>query len=424
MIENRNKGRLLEQSRSNTQEIQETIEGTNKTSFWNRIKESKFIQNIKNIPSNISNKIQSFWERRKQKALPEAQETKNNSNEGNNLVNKEKQEKITEEQSFRDSIKTRLPRVDAKSFNSIDGAIQQYLMAYVVKARDGVTSSYKALTSIAGKFEPGESQRATEVSFLNGLRESHGFRIVEQVRGKMLDSNQLEDMYEQGDAAFYHVMTNAWDQVKPKIDTRLYLNPTRNNMLELVNQIFQRNGDNPLYLKFQSDNQLSNEMNERNEKIVIYTNSGQNGNLGRVVNILEEIKQESPQLFDGSEIMNPFMEQVAGVAAIAKQPLNNIYTRLDGMQEKVSQSYNTFLAKALEESTNKVINDITNSNAIPGFNNFSLVEKIEMLLQNGQSALISGIKEYLAQCQQNNPSLAIRGIGKAQEKNIGKEQSH
>ena len=78
------------------------------------------------------------------------------------------------------------------------GAIQQYLYAYIIHAEKGNPNSYCALTSIAGKIEPGKSHKAEESMFLNFLRNSKRYHIMQQQgNGQIVDSNQIRSREKQ-----------------------------------------------------------------------------------------------------------------------------------------------------------------------------------------------------------------------------------
>lgn len=352
-------------------------------------------------------RIQSFFGRKRKKALPEARmEKKENIYlQGNN-------DKSIEEKDFLNSLKVNNP-VKNYLFETLDGAIQQYLFSYIFLSEKGNPSSYAALTNVAGEIVQGPSNRAQEASFLNALRESNGFNIMQQIGNNIVDSNSLENINQQGNAGFYHVMTKEWKKSGLESDMRLYINPTRKNLIELVGEIVQRNGNSPLYLKFESDNQMMQSAaigRGRNEKIVIYSDGIDGGNFRRMVDILNQIKKEKPYLFDNCKVFNPFMKTVDGVAGYARNPKTSIYNRLDGKKSSIAKSYNCFLAEALEESTDKVLKDITDSDAIPKFGTLTKAEKLKMLLEESPDILITSIKEYLIECQKNNSVLDIKGV--------------
>ena len=89
-------------------------------------------------------------------------------------------------------------RIKNYPFSSLKGAIQQYLYAYIIHAEKGNPNSYCALTSIAGKIEPGKSHKAEESMFLNFLRNSKRYHIMQQQgNGQIVDSNQIRSREKQ-----------------------------------------------------------------------------------------------------------------------------------------------------------------------------------------------------------------------------------
>lgn len=287
------------------------------------------------------------------------------------------------------------------SIKTVEGAIQQFLNAYVYESARGDSSVYSILTGLGGRVEQERFNPIAENLFLNNLKQNKQFNIKNQHN------------------AFYHIYNKEWQQAGLDIDTRLYLNPTRENLIPMVEEILKRNGNNPIYLKLETEVQMQQKAmkNEgRSEKIVIYANGGKDGNLGRIGQILTQIKNEKPEIFNGCEYMNPFMKNIDGIASYAPSPNTSNFIRLDGQTVNVSKSYNSFLAEALEESMNQALNDIAMSRKINGFDQLSRTQQVQKLLETSPDKIILPMKRYLAQCQRNNPILDIKGIEKEQNK--------
>ena len=188
-------------------------------------------------------------------------------------------------------------------------------------------------------------------------------------------------------------------------------------MLELVSEILNKMGHQPIYLKFISDNYV--EHVSRNEKIVIYTNleSQENdiNNLTQIINAINVIKQEKPYLFDRCNIINPFIKKIEGVIGYAKEPSSDIYKFQNGNSKRIAQSYNSFLAYALEESLSLSMQDFSPSDDITS-NDQLFTQRLNYLFKNYSSDLINNVKLHLAQCQEKNPDLEIPGLPKIKQR--------
>lgn len=152
---------------------------------------------------------------------------------------------------------------------------------------------------------------------------------------------------------------------------------------------------------------MASEERGRNEKIVIYTDST---HINHSINMIRNIKKEKPFLFQDCEIVNPFMKTVDNVIAIAKEPETNTYINLDKQRETITQSYNTFLARALEESMARSFSDISKLNAFKDFSSLPVPEKIITLLEKNPDLIVAKMKNYLSQIQELNPTLDIKDL--------------
>lgn len=351
-------------------------------------------------------KIQAFFNRSKLKALPKPAKQREADNKKSINASDAEYTKTGEEarrQAFIEKIHANYQEKQPVQYSikTVEGAIQQFLNAYVYESARGDSSVYSILTGLGGRVEQERFNPIAENLFLNNLKQNKQFNIKNQHN------------------AFYHIYNKEWQQAGLDIDTRLYLNPTRENLIPMVEEILKRNGNNPIYLKLETEAQMQQKAmkNEgRSEKIVIYANGGKDGNIGRIGQILTQIKNEKPEIFNGCEYMNPFMKNIDGIASYAPSPNTSNFIRLDGQTVNVSKSYNSFLAEALEESMNQALNDIAMSRKINGFDQLSRTQQVQKLLETSPDKIILPMKRYLAQCQRNNPILDIKGIEKEQNK--------
>lgn len=351
-------------------------------------------------------KIQAFFNRSKLKALPKPAKQREADNKKSINASDAEYTKTGEEarrQAFIEKIHANYQEKQPVQYSikTVEGAIQQFLNAYVYESARGDSSVYSILTGLGGRVEQERFNPIAENLFLNNLKQNKQFNIKNQHN------------------AFYHIYNKEWQQAGLDIDTRLYLNPTRENLIPMVEEILKRNGNNPIYLKLETEAQMQQKAmkNEgRSEKIVIYANGGKDGNIGRIGQILTQIKNEKPEIFKGCEYMNPFMKNIDGIASYAPSPNTSNFIRLDGQTVNVSKSYNSFLAEALEESMNQALNDIAMSRKINGFDQLSRTQQVQKLLETSPDKIILPMKRYLAQCQRNNPILDIKGIEKEQNK--------
>lgn len=349
-------------------------------------------------------RIRAFFNRNKLKALPGPEQTRTVYNKKSINVSEAEYTKNDEEakrQAFIEKIHANYQEKQPVQYSlkTVEGAIQQFLNAYVYESERENSSVYSILTGLGGRVERGQRNPIAENELLNDLKQNKQFNVVNQ------------------NNAFFHIQNEAWKHAGVGIDTRLYLNPARENLIPMVEEILKRNGNNPLYLKFESENQMQQKAmkNEgRSEKIVIYANGGKDGNLGRIGQILTQMKSEKTEMFKGCEYMNPFMKNIDGIASYARDPNTSKFIRLDGQIVDISRSYNSFLAEALEESMNQALRDITMSKKINGFEQLSKTQQVQRLLETSPEKIILPIKRYLAQCQRNNPVLDIKGIEKEQ----------
>ncbi len=316
------------------------------------------------------------------------------------------------EQQRREFRNDLIRRAEAKdvgwyNFNTVEGAIQQYISSYVQLAKEGNVNPYKALVEIAGKQESGQPGNIAQQDAMVAAYRKRKYIIDEQ---KNIN----------GEPDFIHIRNGEFFNSRIPITERLYLNPTRANTVLLANEILKKMGKNPIYLKFTSEQQMNRL--SRNEKIVIYTNNqvGKNGvsNLTQVLDVINQIKKENMNLFKGCESVNPFLKRVEGVAAIAPDPKNSNYIKADGKLQPVQPSYNSFLAEALNESVEMATNELTNG--IETYKDLPFDKKLSNLLATAPAKLATTVKKYLQQCQNRNSDLDIKGLLKPKQNQIGR----
>lgn len=167
-------------------------------------------------------------------------------------------------------------------------------------------------------------------------------------------------------STFLHVQPNSKFQTR-KTTCRLYLNLDVQKALILgvllSDKCVEKNI--PLYFKIWTTR------NERNDTFVIFTNYD---HVQKIVNILQEIEETKPKLFDGATNANPFLARVDKHIFFGEEPMDNgpSFTRIRAMAlteffEKFNK--NGELAKADNE---KLAQIITNSNLEPFFTKYGI----------------------------------------------------
>lgn len=291
--------------------------------------------------------------------------------------------------------------------DSIEGAIEQYLNCLLYhRQQNKRISSYGALTSIGGivdTMNPGRNLENENV-VLNNLKSDSRYVVQEQ---KSTD----------GRPAFYHVIKGKNHRTND-IKERLYLNCRRENVALLANELLKElDGLDSVYFKFDSDEQM--QKTSRPEKFVFYL-TNEPKELDAIVNGIEKVKARRPELFKDSNVKNPFLQSFGNIM-YASQPQTDEYKALDGTTQKVSKSYNSFLATALNDAYYQAIRetvakDYKLAGKINGvvFNNsemytFSSLEDI-MESPNDKKVLFENMKKNLQICMQKNPVLDIKGL--------------
>lgn len=329
------------------------------------------------------------------------QENENN-NVYNKNVNKMEQYVIKKEQ--------RPITPSVLKLNKIDGAIEQYLYSLIsLKMENQNITSYRALTEACAfmdRYNPGRNKE-TENILLNNIKNNDKYRLL------------IQKQQNTGLAVYYHIAKGK----AAKYVGRIYLNCKRENVALLVNSLINEFNDlDSFYLKFVSDNKMQER--GRTDRIVIFVPNNKEEDK-KLEKCIYKLQSERPELFADETANNPFLES-RGNVMYALQPDTEQYVTLSGRIEIIAKSYNTFLAKALEESYLKAINEIVaqdnqlyekfggmiNNNSIN--NTLNILENI-MNNSNKELILIEKIKSNLRICQQNNKCLRIKGINERKD---------
>lgn len=119
----------------------------------------------------------------------------------------------------------------------------------------------------------------------------------------------------QGSGGFMHVQTNRlnFNGERTNVETRLYLNLDTNSIFPFSKQLLsicmEKNLN--LYTKMASND-------SRNENIVIYTNYQ---NAGKIIDVINTIKKEQPEIFEGADKINPIMGKVDNYIGFGEEPV-------------------------------------------------------------------------------------------------------
>jgi len=245
-------------------------------------------------------------------------------------------------------------------------AIDQYLKAMremsAYKAPENL--SYSALTSL-GALPKGFS---TE----NALNE---FKLLKDFHSKAKSDKQnkfshsmqkIIDIGKYSPCYFHHLSKNS-DCVP---SYRIYLNCQNKNISAIAEQ-FMKYADillDDYYFKIMTfiDCQIS----QRYEKFVFYAKDERQ--LREIISLLTELKKRYPDLFIGSENVNPFYETKNGFLSVAKEfsyPCHYLYKGFRKKEEFSTSSANTVLSYILEDSMLDSIDKLMISN--PHFNRFA-----------------------------------------------------
>ena len=97
-----------------------------------------------------------------------------------------------------------------------------------------------------------------------------------------------------------------------KAQVRLYINLLGQNILPFANAFVDKCKENELKYYFKM---TSNDL--RNDTFLVYTSYE---NVQKFVDIIEEIRRESPKLLEGTELMNPLLGCINGYIGVGEEP--------------------------------------------------------------------------------------------------------
>ena len=297
------------------------------------------------------------------------------------------------------------------SLDTPEGAIEQYLNCLLYNRKNNKQiSSYGALTSIGGMedtMHPGRNQENENI-VINNIKADSRYSLYAQ--------NSAD-----GKPAFHHVIKGA-RRSEAEVKERLYLNCRRENVALLANELLKELNDmDSFYFKFDADAQM--QRTSRPEKFVFYLTDDPK-ELDAIVDGIEKVKARRPELFKDSNVKNPFLQSFGDIM-YASQPQTDEYKALNGTTQKVSKSYNSFLATALNDSYYRAIRetvarDYNLSEKTMGliFDNSEMytLSSLEDVMENpkNKSILFENMKKNLQICKKKNPVLDIAGLQLAQ----------
>lgn len=328
----------------------------------------------------------------------------------NNMVSPSKDSN----KAFRDVNKLKSDEINIQQ-GTLDYALDQFLSSYYYNTlKTGRINAYNALIYLGAKdIQVDDINKKVEENLLSELRATNVFRIDEQ-KGKK-DNNTY----------FYHVFSPNYKYDKNLDIIKVYINCSRSNVASLAGELLTKMQDDNLYLKFSSDKQL--ESTARSEAIVIYTDEN---NINNILNNIENIAKDKPELFEGSESINPFLRKIGKVGYAKEIKPGSKYNNNKGEQETIAESYNTFLSRALEESFVEAVKKViafdkeltleTNGEISddPGF----YMTYFEKIRENHYRDFLNIMKQELRNVQKRNKCLDISGINDEKgEMNNGKQ---
>lgn len=136
------------------------------------------------------------------------------------------------------------------------------------------------------------------------------------------------------EADYFHILPLFGE----KVDCRLYLNIKAENIIKLASKFIDRpEYEEGLYFKFFT-------IDSRYETIVFYSSYE---NVQNIINMIMDIKEQEPKLFEGSEKTGPFLKQINGFIGFGEEP--NISNE--------NPSFNEVRSYILKDYTKKIMND-------------------------------------------------------------------
>ena len=378
--------------------------------------------------------------------------TKNNNKRNNDLEVLENQSQKDEETDNAEQINKHVVFEEKYSIGenyipviekgTIEEAINQYLLGVVYKGKNqGVYDSYLALMNLSAIPNDGIGNNLqNEEKLVQYLEKREKSDKNSKFNLKKQYSNSNKE-----DIAFYCVKKNLskmnWNS------KRIYLNCKKANVAELATCLISNFEDlDSYYFKFASND--INKNKNHSEQIVIYIDNYKQ--FQKIVSKIEKTKEQRPELFEGSENINPFMKSYKGYIAytnglnadkIATKDENgnykeekwSVYLDMKGNFKAIKSSYNSILACALEESMIHGIDDLLKENY--RFRDKLKLEENEkdnpsvyalkvlpQIVENEKFKieLIKNMKQNLKEIQNRNPILNIKGIDKSNGKDMDK----
>ena len=286
---------------------------------------------------NIIEKIKNLLDRRKTKALPPATQETNNTHK-----NKRDRSWI-------------IPYSQKNQPTKLDIQIDQFLHAfsnniknYKLRSNDDVNRiAYISLTRMSGKQITEDEYNKNYYNEQNLLNEiNYNSQYTAQTQGA------------QDNPAFYHIKSYGYQMPEEKDLVRVYINCNNGNIAELSKLLLSTNNNPNFYMKFTSN--MSNARNPRGEKIVIYCHKDELNYTAQLVNYTKSIR---PDLFEESENVQPFLQNIDNTFSVSSQPVTNKFKCLDGRSKIVAKSTNSFLANILRDSYIEAAKEIARSDA-------------------------------------------------------------
>lgn len=276
---------------------------------------------------NIIERIKNFWNNRKQKALPQAQESQMMHNQ--NMAIKPKRAWM-------------LPKEEYNQPTKLEKEIDDFLHAYSSRIEsidptyplDSYQTAYSALVRMKGKpvtTDEYNNNSYKEQALLDQLSINKKYTVSSQGKKDSPD--------------FYHIKSSRYRMPKADDMIRVYINCNNGNIAELSNLILGYNTNPNFYMKFTSNN--ANARGPRGEKIVIYCASDE---INYVMQLINHTKSIRPDLYKESENVLPFLQNIDNAVSVAEQPITDQFVDLYGRRKTIDQSANAFLATALKDS--------------------------------------------------------------------------
>ena len=188
-------------------------------------------------------------------------------------------------------------------------------------------------------FIPANVKNMKFVDIYNEIKHKYKMKVV------TLQSDNNKESFIGIYNSFLHLRTNILFPSfsdEEKVDARLYLNLECINIIPFTNIFLSRLKENKetLHFKISSDD-------KRSDNVVIYTNYRQ---ISRIVNIIDSIKNDYPNLFKGSEKVSPFLANVNGYIGFAEEP-NDRQSYTDSRGRFIFDAYSNYYQDNSKDAT-------------------------------------------------------------------------